>query len=87
MDLLTAVADSRIEGLKALRDVLASSVLEAEPDKRASLAARLTDVLEQIDRLTPTAKAGDPVDEIAKRRSARGAGAAPRQRRSASNKG
>lgn len=75
-----AAKGDRLATLKALRDVLASSIVEADPDKRASLAARLESVLEQIDRLTPQAKAGDPVDEIAKRRAARGAGTAKSQR-------
>lgn len=75
MDLAEAAASgSRLRALEALRDVLAKSVLDADPDKRASLAARLTEVLEQIEKLTPVAKVGDPVDEIAKRRAARGAG-------------
>lgn len=75
-----AAKGDRLATLEALRDVLASSIVQADPDKRASLAARLTDVLEQIDKLTPQAKAGDPVDEIARRRASRGAGTAKSQR-------
>lgn len=71
-----AESGDRLTALVALRDVLARSVLEAPADKRAPLAARLTDVLEQIELLSPTVKDGDPVDEIAKRRTARGASAA-----------
>lgn len=88
MDLPTAAATgSRLRALEALRDVLATSVIQADPDKRAPLAARLTEVLEQIEKLTPVAKVGDPVDEIAKRRSARGAGAGPSKGRAAAHKG
>ena len=73
MDLVSAVASGdRTSALKALADVLATSILAATEDKRAPLAARLTDVLEQIEKLTPAEKAGDPIDEIAARRSARG---------------
>ena len=88
MDLVTAASSgNRLQTLEALRDVLAVSISEADPDKRAPLAARLTDVLEQIERLSPVEKVGDPVDEIAKRRSARGAGSAKSSSRSAGNKG
>ena len=87
MDLVDASASgSRLQALEALRDVLAVSIVEADPDKRAPLAARLTDVLEQIEKLTPQAKAGDPLDEIAARRTARG-GATARPRRAAADKG
>ena len=82
-----AAEGSRVATLEALRDVLAASIVEADVDKRAPLAARLTDVLEQIDKLTPTAKVGDPVDEIAKRRTARGAGTASSRVRTAADKG
>lgn len=68
-----------------MRELLWESVKQADPDKRAPLFARLESVIEQIDKLTPQAKAGDPVDEIAKRRSARGAGSAQSQRDTASN--
>jgi hypothetical protein len=73
--------------LESLRDVLAASVVAADPDKRAPLAARLTDVLEQIERLTPAEKVGDPVDEIARRRATRGAGSAKSSSRPAANQG
>jgi len=82
-----AASGSRLRTLEALRDVLAVSIVEAEPDKRAPLAARLSEVLEQIDKLTPAAKVGDPIDEIAKRRSARGAGSTAGKGRAAANKG
>jgi hypothetical protein len=88
MDLIEASSSgSRLSALEALRDVLAVSIVAADPDKRAPLAARLTDVLEQIERLTPAAKVGDPVDEIAKRRTARGAGSAKSSSRPAANQG
>jgi len=82
-----AASGSRLATLQALRDVLAASIIAADPDKRAPLAARLTDVLEQIEKLTPTSKAGDPVDEIAKRRTARGAGSAKSSSRRTADKG
>ena len=67
---------ARLDDLKDMRDLLWESVRQADPDKRAPLFARLESVIEQIDALSPNEKAGDPVDEIAKRRAARGAGAA-----------
>lgn len=88
MDLASAAASGdRLRALEALRDVLAQSIVAADPDKRAALAARLTDVLEQIEKLTPVAKAGDPVDEIAKRRAARGAGSSSSKRKAGSDQG
>lgn len=77
----------RLDRLVWLRDVLTESITAAEPDKRAPLAARLTDVLEQIEKLTAVVKAGDPVDEIARRRTARGAGTAKSSGRAAGGKG
>jgi hypothetical protein len=65
---------ARLDDLKAMRELLWTSLSEADPDKRAPLFARLESVIEQIDVLSPNEKAGDPVDEIAKRRAARGAG-------------
>lgn len=67
---------ARLDDLQAMRELLWTSLNEADPDKRAPLFARLESVIEQIDALSPNEKAGDPVDEIAKRRAARGAGAA-----------
>ena len=74
---------ARLDDLNAMRELLWESVKQADPEKRAPLFARLESVLEQIERLSPTAKVGDPVDEIAKRRSARGAGAAASSGRAA----
>ncbi len=62
----------RLADLERLREVLWESLEAADPEKRAPLAARIESVLVQIETLTPQAKAGDPVDEIAARRSARG---------------
>ena len=59
-----------------MRELLWASLSEADPDKRAPLFARLESVIEQIEKLSPNEKAGDPVDEIAKRRATRGAVAA-----------
>ena len=63
---------ARLDDLKAMRELLWTSLSDADPDKRAPLFARLESVIEQIDALSPNEKAGDPVDEIAKRRAARG---------------
>lgn len=63
---------SRLDDLKRLRTVLWDSLAEAPADKRAPLVARLESVLAQIEALAPAQKAGDPVDEVAARRAARG---------------
>jgi len=78
---------TRLEDLERLRGVLWESIETADPEKRAPLAARLESVIEQIEKLTPQAKAGDPVDEIAKRRTARGAGTAASKRQPAADQG
>lgn len=75
---------SRLDDLKAMRELLWTSLSEADPDKRAPLFARLESVIEQIESLSPNEKAGDPVDEIANRRAARGAGTATGQARTKS---
>ena len=77
---------SRLDELEKLREVLWVSITAADPDKRAPLAARLESVLKQIEDLTPSEKVGDPIDEIAARRSARG-GATSRLGRTAGSKG
>lgn len=77
---------SRLDDLIAMRELLWESVKVADPEKRAPLFARLESVVEQIEKCNSTkAKAGDPVDEIAARRSARGAGSAKSQRRAAAD--
>lgn len=79
-----ATGDSKAT-LEALRDVLAASIVEADPDKRSPLAARLVDVLAKLDALAPPAeKKGTAVDELKAKRAARGAkssdsGRSPRQ--------
>ena len=65
-----AAAGDRLTTLCALRDVLAESIEDADPDKRAPLAARLSDVLAQIEAAAEP-EAEDGVDEIAQRRAAR----------------
>lgn len=67
---------TRLEDLCDLRELLWDSIRSADPEKRAPLAARLESVIEQIEKLAPSAKVGDPVDEIAQRRAARRAGTA-----------
>ena len=67
--------DRRAE-LVELYDIARESISAADPEKRAPLIARAESLAEQIEKLSPQAKAGDPVDEIAKRRAARRAGTA-----------
>lgn len=77
---------SRLDDLNDMRELLWESIRSADPEKRAPLFARLESVVEQIEKANSTkAKAGDPVDEIAARRSARGAGSAKSQRLTATD--
>ena len=70
----------RPEALRALRDLLASTLLEAEPGQRAALARQLRETLIELDRL-PDATVRSTSDDLAAKRTARraaakGAGAA-----------
>lgn len=76
----------RLAKLKLLEAVTFDSINEAPADKRAPLVGQMRGILAEIAELEAnTLKAGDPVDEIAARRSARGAVSAPVQRRAPSN--
>ena len=79
------MTDPRLPALESLRDLLRTSLDEAPADKRAPLAAQYRATLSELATLSAeSAKAGDPLDEIAARRSARG-GATARPRRAAAN--
>lgn len=72
-----AATGDRVATLKTLRDVLAEQIETTDSARDvAALSRQLTDVLAQIATLEPETKAVDPVDEIARRRAARGAGSA-----------
>lgn len=59
--------------LERLLALLWDSIEAADADKRAALAARIESVLGQIATLeSAKPKGGDPIDEIAARRTARG---------------
>lgn len=59
--------------LNDLLEVARVSISEADPDKRAPLIARAESIAKQLEELATTQKrTGDPLDEIAARRSARG---------------
>lgn len=70
MSLIEDVQEGRRQGLESLRDTLAYSILEVEPQSRAPLARQLTIVLEQLDNL-PGGEESNPVDEVARRRAER----------------
>ena len=76
----------RLSKLHALEPVVLESIECAPADKRAALVAQYRQLLAEIDTLEANGmKAGDPVDEIAARRAARGAVAAPVSDRTAAN--
>lgn len=63
----------RVDDLKALAAVLWSSIEECEPDKRAALANQYRATLAEIDELSEAdVKVGDPIDQLAARRTSRG---------------
>lgn len=64
---------ARLDDLKAARSVMWDSVMESDPDKRAPLMNQWRALDVTIAELeSKSEKVGDPVDEIARRRSARG---------------
>jgi hypothetical protein len=69
---------AHLDDLIQLRDDIRVWLDEAPVDRKAALVAQYRATLAEITALSPAEqKVGDPVDEIAARRSARGAGAAP----------
>jgi len=79
-------AFNRLEELRSLYEIALASITASDPEKCAPLIARAESIAKQIEELTPTAKAGDPIDEIAARRAARG-GATSRLGQAAGGKG
>ena len=78
---------ARIDDLRAARDLMWMSLSEADPDKRGPLMNQWRALEATIAELeAKSEKAGDPIDEIAARRSARG-GATARSRRTAGRTG
>jgi hypothetical protein len=78
-----AATGDRRATLEALRDLLAAAIDDTESGRDlAALALRLTDVLNEIDKL-PTSKDVTAADEIANRRAARRRASAARKARPA----
>ena len=68
----SAPTGDRLKTLHDLRDLLARNIEGCESLRDlAALSGRLQSVLSEIDELTPKEAAGDGIDEIARRRSAR----------------
>lgn len=71
-----------LRALEATRDEIALDLDACESMRdKAALYLRLADVLQRIEAARPQQERGDVVDEIAKRRAARGAVAAAGARR------
>ena len=76
----------RLSDLSAMKALVEESIHAADPEKRASLVAQWRAIEKDIADLSRNSKkAGDPIDEIASRRAARGAVAAPVQHRAAAD--
>ena len=63
-------ADDRRESLTALRNLLADTLLTADPQHQASLAKQYRDTLDALDGLEDHAE-GDELDELRSRREAK----------------
>lgn len=79
---------SRLEDLEAARDLMWGALKEAPPDKLGPLMAQWRALEKDIAALSGESekKAGDPIDEVAARRLARG-GATARPGRAAGHAG
>lgn len=71
-----AVVDSRLTGLRALREVLAREIENGPLSDRvvsstAALARQLRDVMEDIEKLEKASGGDSLVDDLARRRAAR----------------
>jgi hypothetical protein len=75
--LSVAATKGRLDGLRALRDVLTAQIEDqaTPPAAVAALAGRLTTVLDQIEALEREQPQKSRVDELANRRKTRRAGA------------
>jgi len=62
---------ARLDDLQKLREDLLLWLEDAPVDRKAALVAQYRATLAEIDELTPKEKAGDGIDEISARRSAR----------------
>ncbi len=62
--------DDRRVSLTALRDLLADTIVTADPQHQASLAKQYRDTLDALDGLEDTAE-GDELDELRSRREAK----------------
>lgn len=80
----TPSSSDRISRLEVVRDALSSALNGCESMRDLpSLSREYRAVLEELQQLSPAGKVGDPIDEIARRRSARGAGTAKSGRKAA----
>lgn len=77
VDLSQAVSSDKVKALEAVRDsVVADLEVCSTMRDRAALYLRLLDVMARLDEARPAETEGDPVDEIAQKRSNRRAGGA-----------
>lgn len=81
------MAFDRLAELHDLYAIARESIAAADPEKRAPLIARAESLLEQIEKAAPVVKVGDPIDEIARRRTSRRAGTPAGKGRAAADKG
>jgi hypothetical protein len=65
MSVLESARQSRLEGLKAMRDVLAGAMDAAEPQVQAQLAAQLAKVMEQVEAIEQQRPEVSASDDIA----------------------
>ena len=79
---------TRLERLTSLRDDQEAAFKSGVPAREfAALSREYRATLAEIEALTPAAPKGDAIDQLAQRRSARGAGTAKSRRNAAADQG
>lgn len=62
---------THLEELERLRDLLWDSLVDADPDKRGTLAREYRSTIDKIQEISGKDKVSDPIDELANRRANR----------------
>lgn len=78
---------TRLQRLEVARDLLEATLPDAAQQYAAPLIREYRAVLAEIDALTPAEPKGDAIDQLAARRTARGAGTAKSRRQASGNQG
>lgn len=86
--MVASTDQTRLERLLRLRDAQEAAFAEGVPPREfATLSREYRATLAEVDALTPAAPKGDAIDQLAQRRTARGAGTAKSRRNASADQG